>query len=182
MASEDSVEAFLAREQQQLAGIDEFGGNGIYQRMLNAFSNCFEFTDVGVQQEGPVNGFSNFESETMNGGEAHSTPTSAPITLSALPPQQQAAMRQEATPTPPPSLQREEPAKIKIWREQQKERLEKKGRENTRCPNLGRCPVQRLHLSSFAFCRCARGKGEAEMAGASQKRIGRLVQELSRTY
>jgi len=47
-------------------------------------------------------------------------------TLSALPPQQQAAMRQAATPTPPPNFQREEPAKIKIWREQQKDRLEKK--------------------------------------------------------
>jgi len=116
MAGEDSVEAFLAREQEQLAGIeDEFGG-------------------ISVRQEGVVNGFSDFETPAVNGGEvgeelSNGGPTSnetTPTTLSALPPQQQAAMRQAATPTPPPSFHREEPAKIKIWREQQKERLEKK--------------------------------------------------------
>jgi len=121
MAGEDSVEAFLAREQQQLAGIeDEFGG-------LSAQDG------VG---DGVTNGFNDFAEPTVNGGEVHSnggptpndegTPTGAPTTLSALPPQQQAAMRQAATPTPPPSFHREEPAKIKIWREQQKDRLEKK--------------------------------------------------------
>jgi len=112
MAGEDSVEAFLAREQEQLAGIeDEFGG-------------------LSTRQEGAVNGFNDFEEPAVNGGEGLTNGGSAndiaPNTLSALPPQQQAAMRQAATPTPPPNFHREEPAKIKIWREQQKDRLEKK--------------------------------------------------------
>lgn len=94
-------------------------------------SEIDSFSGLSTQQEGAINGFSDF-----NGGDAipnggpdsnEATPTAAATTLSALPPQQQAAMRQAATPTPPPNFQREEPAKIKIWREQQKERLEKKG-------------------------------------------------------
>jgi len=109
--AEDSVEAFLAREQEQLAGIeDEFGG-------------------ISVREEGVVNGFNDFGAAVVNGGEelTNGAPgVGAATTLSALPAQQQAAMRQAATPTPPPNFQREEPAKIRIWREQQKERLEKK--------------------------------------------------------
>lgn len=79
-----------------------------------------------------------FEKPVLNGGTNHAqldvqqdeALAAPPVanTLSALPLAQQNAMRRVATPTPPPT--REEPAKIRTWREQQKERLEKKGRDS----------------------------------------------------
>jgi hypothetical protein len=181
MADEFSVEAFLAREKQELAGIDdEFGALSTNDSTLasftsppngnsttigtaqgDTFNNGFhadeqkfeaDFTEMSTppKQNGTTNGvqhntaismenFGSGEDAFLNGASSESannvnetamiddgqngdgTPAN---TLSALPLHQQAAMRRVATPTPPPV--REEPAKIKNWREQQRQRLEKK--------------------------------------------------------
>lgn len=106
---------------------------------------------LAVRPEGVVNGFNDFGAAVVNGGDTLSNggpalnedvPAAAPTTLSSLPPQQQAAMRAAATPTPPPSFQREEPAKIRIWREQQKDRLEKKGESLRRLASFYHCHFQ----------------------------------------
>jgi len=134
MASEDTVEAFLAREQEQLAGIidDEFGAlttsdTAPAPAPVNGFDGLNEPV-LDLELEKPAENIFENEKTLVNGthlvAEEEAPPAAAPVTLSALPLHQQAAMRRVATPTPPPT--REEPAKIKNWREQQKERLEKK--------------------------------------------------------
>jgi len=145
--SPDSVEAFLAREQQELAGIDdEFGALTTNESTptMNG-SNGFKpppptVTEMDFESEIEkpfTNGISKTtangggDREFVNGNSVHhqdeemiSGDAPPPNTLSALPLHQQAAMRHMASPTPPPM--RDEPAKIKKWREDQKERLEKK--------------------------------------------------------
>jgi len=125
----------LAREQEELAGIDdEFGALSTSERApppppVSVSINGFKME--------PPDDFENVLTETLTNGshepaikleeemDVEEANHAAPTTLSALPLHQQSAMRRAATPTPPPNF-REEPAKIQKWRELQKERLEKK--------------------------------------------------------
>lgn len=95
VAEEDPAAEFLAREQDQLAGIED---------------ETFNLPAEEPVIEGGFNQFTNgqeFEEPQLNGIEE---PPAAPL-------------------TPPKPLVREEPEKIKMWREEQRLRLEQKDAE-----------------------------------------------------
>lgn len=124
---EDPAADFLARQQDQLAelGDEEFGftsseqppeDNGLYQNEADAFdlfsgggTGASDFVMLGESEEPPQNipGLDDLD-ERLEGSSGPSDPY--------------ASVKQADT-------QRAEPEKIRIWREQQKERLEKKDRE-----------------------------------------------------
>jgi len=72
-------------------------------------------------------------------------------------------------PVPPPPV-KEEPEKIKKWREEQKARLEEKGNKKL----IKFCNVS-YNMNSVIFFRCRRRKKERGMERSCKERIRRMV-------
>jgi len=118
-SEEDPVADFLARERSDLAGLDDeedhFGPgageptheNGDFPQMMNGFSN--------------QNGMNNAISDDNEFFGQEPVETGGILNGGNIP-----SVREAAVPTPPPHIPRVEPEKIKKWREEQRNRLEKK--------------------------------------------------------
>ncbi|XP_025410462.1 clathrin light chain isoform X2 [Sipha flava] len=114
----DPAAEFLAREQTQLAGLEDDLNTtnvpiGVTQTLSNGSGSSFEIIDSAENQltnsaneNGLTNGFTAAHSDDVKLVSPKKLNTSSPIIT--------------------PKVEREEPEKIKKWREQQKTRLEEK--------------------------------------------------------
>ncbi|KAI5732443.1 hypothetical protein M8J76_000274 [Diaphorina citri] len=142
----DPAAEFLAREQNQLAGLeDELQPAVAVNATINGapsqsdFNNAFEF--VPNANHADLVDSSDFaynmsQSQTTSNGDLESSPvffnsadTAAPVLNGhASPHEEEELFSQPPTPAKTPPI-REEPEKIKKWREAQKQRLEEKDAE-----------------------------------------------------
>ncbi|KAK8738670.1 hypothetical protein OTU49_003999, partial [Cherax quadricarinatus] len=114
-AEVDPAAEFLAREQDQLAGL----GDDILPATLGQDQSTVA-SGLGGEADlfgcAPVNGGPDLESFEMLGGDEVAQDPAPPVTTS----------EPDLARSPIPHVVREDPEKIKIWREQQRIRLEQK--------------------------------------------------------
>ncbi|XP_064652093.1 clathrin light chain B-like isoform X2 [Lineus longissimus] len=139
-AEEDPAAAFLAREQDQLAGLDDEGADqGGFEDQNTGFGNedgevNQDLGGLGGEQP-PADDYSFLEDAGYDGLTTTSDYSNIPQDENAAPVMDDIGSDNEATTNGPSDVysaisqvdtQRAEPEKIKIWREEQKTRLEEK--------------------------------------------------------
>ncbi|XP_049836982.1 clathrin light chain isoform X4 [Schistocerca gregaria] len=121
----DPAAEFLAREQDQLAGLEDELNPGNAPPAADGsapLTGSFEMIDNFGQQDGLGPDLLSSAPGVPSEVKAESEPLDAKVQLDGLTSQPKIF----STPTPPKPVVKEEPEKIRKWREEQKKRLEEK--------------------------------------------------------
>ncbi|KAK7091784.1 clathrin light chain A-like isoform X2 [Littorina saxatilis] len=110
-AEEDPAAEFLAREQSELAGLEDFESNDAAQSQEGGGG----FDSLGEENQGEVGGEEQFGESGTGSGDFNQQQTNGPSDAYSAVSQQDTV--------------RAEPEKIKIWREEQAKQLEQKDQQ-----------------------------------------------------